>query len=68
MGLAGGSVQEGVLRVKIRYVSDGVYYEADVREVDILTDKGLKGDPIPEEEWSQGFRFSENEEEQYGDI
>lgn len=54
--------------MKIRYVSDGVYYEADVREVDILTDKGLKGDSIPEEEWTQGFRFCENKEEKHGDI
>ena len=48
--------------MRIRYVSEGVYYEADVHEVDILTSKSLKGDPIPEEEWSQGFRFCEEDD------
>ena len=48
--------------MKIRYVSEGVYYEAEVQEVDVLTKKGLVGEPIPEEEWTQGFRFSENKE------
>ena len=51
----------------IRYVSRGVMYEAVVHEFDVLTDKGLKADPIPDEEWSQGFRFEEADNEVMGD-
>ena len=47
----------------IRYMSDGAYYEAEVKEVDILTKKGIAADSIPEDEWTQGFRVKEADDE-----
>ena len=46
----------------IRFFNYGEPYEVEVHEFDVLTDKGLKADSIPEEEWTQGFRFTESEE------
>lgn len=45
------------------YSEDGVTVVVGAKEVDIETKHGLKGDPIPSEEWSQGFRFKELENE-----
>lgn len=45
------------------YSEDGVTVVVGAKEVDIETKHGLKGDPIPSEEWSTGFRFKENKSE-----
>ena len=44
------------------YTDEGITVVVGAKEVDIETKKGLSGDPIPSEEWSQGFRFKESEE------
>lgn len=44
------------------YSPDGITVVVGATEVDIETKHGLKGDPIPSEEWSTGFKFKENEE------
>lgn len=41
------------------YSPEGITVVVGATEVDIETNKGLSGDPIPSEEWSQGFRFKE---------
>ena len=41
---------------------EGITIVVGATEVDIETKKGLVGDPIPSDEWSQGFRFRESEE------
>ena len=40
---------------------EGITIVVGATEVDIETNKGLEGTPIPEEEYSQGFRFKESE-------
>ena len=50
------------MRVTI-YSPEGVTIVVGATQVDIETKKGLSGDPIPSEEWSQGFRFKESEAE-----
>lgn len=45
------------------YSPEGITVVVGATEVDIETKKGLSGDPIPSEEWSQGFRFKEWETE-----
>ena len=50
------------MRITI-YSAEGITQVIGAYEVDIETKKGLEGDPIPSEEWSQGFRFKEREEE-----
>ena len=44
------------------YSEDGITVVVGATEVDIETKKGLSGEPIPSEEWTQGFRFKESEE------
>ena len=44
------------------YSDEGITVVVGATEVDIETNKGLSGDPIPSEEWSTGFRFKESEE------
>lgn len=44
------------------YTDEGITVVVGAKEVDIETNKGLSGDPIPSEEWTQGFRFRESEE------
>lgn len=41
---------------------EGITIVVGATEVDIQTKHGLEGKPIPDEEWSQGFRFKESEE------
>lgn len=41
------------------YSDEGITIVVGAKEVEIQTKKGLSGDPIPDEEWSQGFRFKE---------
>ena len=45
------------------YTDEGITIVVGAKEVEIQTNKGLSGDPIPSEEWSQGFRFKEWETE-----
>ena len=49
------------MRVTI-YSPEGVTIVVGATQVDIETKKGLSGDPIPSEEWSQGFRFKESDD------
>lgn len=49
------------MRITI-YSEEGITQVVGAYEVDIETKKGLSGEPIPSEEWSQGFRFKESEE------
>lgn len=42
------------------YSDDGVTVVVGAKEIDIESKHGLKGDPIPSEEWSTGFRFTES--------
>lgn len=43
------------------YAEDGVTVVYGASAVDIETNKGLIADSIPDDEWSQGFRFTEND-------
>lgn len=49
------------MRVTI-YSDEGVTIVVGATEVDIETKRGLIADSIPDEEWTQGFKFRENEE------
>ena len=42
------------------YSKEGITVVVGAESVDIETKHGLSGDPIPSEEWSTGFRFTEN--------
>lgn len=42
------------------YSPGGITVVVGATEIDVQTKHGLKGDPIPDEEWTQGFRFTEN--------
>lgn len=56
--------RSGKEEMKITIYSDeGITIVVGAKEVEIQTNKGLSGDPIPDEEWSQGFRFKEWETE-----
>lgn len=44
------------------YTDEGITVVVGAKEVDIETKHGLSGDPIPSEEWTQGFRFRERED------
>lgn len=44
------------------YTDEGITIVVGAKEVEIQTNKGLSGGPIPDEEWSQGFRFRESED------
>jgi hypothetical protein len=44
------------------YSPEGITVVVGATEVDIQTKHGLEGKSIPDEEWTQGFRFTENEE------
>lgn len=41
------------------YSEDGITVVVGATEVDIQTKHGLEGKSIPDEEWTQGFRFKE---------
>ena len=45
------------------YAEDGVTVVYGATAVDVETNKGLIADSIPDDEWSQGFRFTENDNE-----
>ena len=45
------------------YSPDGITVVVGATEIDVQTKHGLKADPIPDEEWTQGFRFKENRNE-----
>ena len=45
------------------YSPEGITIVVGATEVDIETKHGLIGDPIPSEEWSQGFKFKESADE-----
>ena len=49
------------MRITI-YSEEGITVVVGAKEVDIETKKGLSGESIPSEEWTQGFRFKETEE------
>ena len=56
--------RSGKEEMKITIYSDeGITIVVGAKEVEIQTNKGLSGDSIPSEEWSQGFRFKEWETE-----
>lgn len=44
------------------YSPDGITVVVGATEVDIQTKHGLEGKNIPDEEWTQGFRFKESED------
>ncbi len=48
------------MRVVI-YGDDGPVIFYGVNEIEIQTKHDLIGTPIPDEEWTQGFRFKEGE-------
>ena len=44
------------------YTDEGITVVVGAKEVDIQTKHGLEGKNIPDEEWTQGFRFRESED------
>ena len=46
------------------YTEEGPVVIYGAEKVDIQTKNGLSGDPIPDEEWTQGFRFKEERDVQ----
>ena len=45
------------------YSPDGITVVVGATEIDVQTKHGLRADSIPDEEWTQGFRFRENRDE-----
>lgn len=54
------------MTIRVKYTDNGIDHMAIISgekmEVDMYVDRGIDIEPIPPEEWAQGFRAKEVEE------